>query len=120
MKPEHGPDMAFSRSTRFGDAAGANPEELIGAALAGCFSMALSASLERAGMKPEHIETTAKVHLDLTDGGYEIRQIDLTTKARAQNADEEKLRLIAENAKRECPIGKLLGAPIMLETKLAA
>lgn len=120
MKPEHGPDMPFSRATRFDGVAGASPEELIGAALAGCFSMALSASLERAGMKPEHVRTTAKVHLDLTDGGFEIRQIDLATEARAQGADEEKLRLIAENAKRECPVGKLLGAPIMLETKLAA
>jgi lipoyl-dependent peroxiredoxin len=119
MKPEHGSDMPFSRMTRFGNVEGSNPEELLGAALAGCFSMALSVGLEQAGMKPEHIRTTAKVHLDAANGGFAIRQIDLATEARASGGDEERLREIAETTKRTCPVGKVLGgAPIMLETKL--
>lgn len=119
MKPEHGPDMPFSGGTRFETIAGANPEELIGAALAGCFSMALSARLANAGMKPEHIRTTAKVHLERENGGFEIRQIDLDCETRASGGDEETLRLIAEDTKRTCPVGKLLiGAALTLQTRL--
>jgi osmotically inducible protein OsmC len=118
MKPEHGPDMPFSRMTRFESAAGASPEELIGAALAGCFSMALSARLANAGMTPEHIETKAKVHLDAVNGEYEIRQIDLITEARAAGGDEQTLRLLAEDTRDACPVGKLVSAPITVQTKL--
>jgi lipoyl-dependent peroxiredoxin len=118
MKPEHGPDMPFSRKTRF-ENVGASPEELIGAAFAGCFSMALSSRLARAGMRPEHIRTTATVHLDRVDGDFEILQIDLDNETRADGGDEEMLRLIAEETKRGCPVGKVLcGAAIVLQTKL--
>jgi osmotically inducible protein OsmC len=111
--------MPFSKATRFEGAAGANPEELIGAALAGCFSMALSVGLAKEGMNPEHIRTTAKVHLDRKDGGFEIRQIDLANETRAPGGNEETLRTIAEDTKRSCPVGKLLGgAAITLQTKL--
>jgi lipoyl-dependent peroxiredoxin len=119
MKPEHGPDMPFSRTTRFEGEAGPNPEELIGAAFAGCFSMALSSRLAHAGMSPEHIRTTAKVHLDRVDGAFEIRQIDLDNETRASGDDEEMLRIIAEDTTRACPVGKVLGgAAIVLRTKL--
>jgi osmotically inducible protein OsmC len=118
MKPEHGPDMPFSRMTRFDGVAGPNPEEVIGAALAGCFSMALSARLARAGMSPKHIRTTASVHFDAMDGDFEIRQIDLSTEAYASGGDEDTLRMIAEDTKDTCPVGKLLGTMITLKTKL--
>jgi lipoyl-dependent peroxiredoxin len=119
MKPEHGPDMPFSRPTRFEGTGGANPEELIGAALAGCFSMALSSHLEKAGMKPEHIRTTAKVHLDRVGGDFEIRQIDLDNETRASGGDEATFRMIAEETTRACPVGKVLvGTSIVLQTKL--
>jgi osmotically inducible protein OsmC len=119
MKPEHGPDMPFSRTTRFEGKEGANPEELIAAAFAGCFSMALSSHLARAGMKPEHIRTTAKVHLDRVDGEVEIREIELENETRASGGDEETLRMIAEDTKRSCPVGKVLGgAAIVLQTRL--
>jgi osmotically inducible protein OsmC len=118
MKPEHGSEVPFTRATRF-EASGGNPEELIGAALAGCFSMALAASLSRAGMTPEHVETTAKVHLERENGSFEIRQIDLENVTRASGGDAQTLHLIAEDTKRGCPVGKILtGTAITLQTKL--
>lgn len=118
MKPEHGPDIPFSKSSRFAGAPAANPEELIGAALAGCFSMALAARLEHAGMTPEHVRTTAKVHLDRENGSFEIHLIELENETKASGGDEQMLRLIADETTHDCPIGKLLDATITVEAKL--
>jgi osmotically inducible protein OsmC len=120
MKPEHGADVPFTMSTRFEGGQGSNPEELIGAALAGCFSMALSLELEKAGMTPQNIQTTARVHLERAGDGFAIPRIDLATEARASGGDEAKFRHLAEQTKKACPVGKLLGqAQINLEAKLA-
>jgi osmotically inducible protein OsmC len=118
MKPEHGPDLPFSKASRFEGASGANPEELIAAAFAGCFSMALAARLERAGMTPEHVRTRARVHLDQQNGSFEIHRIELENVTKASGGDEEMLRLIGEETKHECPVGKLLDATITLDAKL--
>src|SRR5579859_6871524 len=79
MKPEHGPDVPFSVSTRFEGASGSNPEEMIGAALAGCFSMALASGLEKAGITPQTIRSSAQVHLEKSADGFSIPRIELTT-----------------------------------------
>src|ERR1044071_4823359 len=86
MKPEHASDVAFSLATRFEGEKGSNPEEMVGAALAGCFSMALSLGLEKAGMKPESIKTSAKVHLEKVEGGFAIQKIELSNETRASAA----------------------------------
>src|SRR3954462_7903795 len=93
----------YSFSTRFEDAAGTNPEELIAAAHAGCFSMAFSAQLEKAGMKAERGETTASVTLEKLDAGFTITAIPLDTRARVPGADQETVLKAAENAKAGCP-----------------
>src|SRR5688572_10530072 len=82
MKPENGSDVTFSAGTRFEGVKGSNPEELIGAALAGCFSMALTLDLEKAGVTPQNIRTTAKVHLEKGDAGFSITRIELATEGR--------------------------------------
>ena len=83
---------------------------MIGAALAGCFSMALSGALERAGMTPASIETTARVHLEKDAAGFAIPRIELRTEIRAAGGDEAKLRAIADETKKQCPVGKALAA----------
>lgn len=119
MTPEHAPEVPFSLGTRFEGARGSNPEELVGAALAGCFSMALSLGLEKAGMAPQSIQTSARVHLEKVGDGFAIRRIDLLTEARATGGDDAKFRTVAEETKKACPIGKLLtAAEITLEAKL--
>jgi lipoyl-dependent peroxiredoxin len=119
MKPEHGGEVPFSLATRFEGAQGSNPEELVGAALAGCFSMALSLGLEKAGMTPQSIRTSARVHLEKDGEGFAIPRIDLTTEARIAGGDEAKFRAVADETKKACPIGKLLAsAKITLEAKL--
>src|SRR3984957_7814627 len=102
----------YSFSTRFEDGAGTNPEELIAAAHAGCFSMAFSAQLGEAGLTPESINTTATVTLEKGDGGFAIPEITLDTVARVPNADEAAIKKAAENAKAGCPISKLFNAKI--------
>src|ERR1700730_8101110 len=82
MTPEHAAEVPFSLATRFEGARGSNPEELVGAALAGCFSMALSLGLEKAGMTPQSIRTSARVHLEKAGEGVAIPRIELTTEAR--------------------------------------
>jgi osmotically inducible protein OsmC len=119
MKPAHGGDVAFSAGTRFEGAKGSNPEEMIGAALAGCFSMALSVGLEKAGITPESIRTEARVHLEKEDGGFGIPRIDLTTAVRAQG-DAEKIRAVAEDTKKACPVSKVLRATIHLEVQIGS
>lgn len=118
MKPENGGEIQFSTATRFEGQKGSNPEEVIGAALAGCFSMALTVGLEKAGIKPESVVTKAKVHLEKQDGGFGIPRIDLTTQVKAPSADAEKFKSVAEETKKGCPVSKLLKAEITLEASL--
>lgn len=118
MKPGHAGDVPFTMGTRFEGAPGSNPEEMIGAALAGCFSMALSLGLEKAGMKPESIQTSAKVHLEKVADGFAIPRIELRTEVKASGGDAEKFRQIAEETKKGCPVSKVLRAEISLDAKL--
>jgi lipoyl-dependent peroxiredoxin len=110
--------IAYSFSKRFGDEKGTNPEELIGAAHASCFSMALSMQLGEAGMTADEIATTAVVTLDQKDGGFAVTKSDLTLRARIPGADEAAFRKAAEAAKEGCPISKLLNAEITLDAQL--
>lgn len=109
----------YSFNTRFADGVGTNPEELIGAAHAGCFSMALSGVLTRAGTPPAHIHTTAKVSLDKTEAGFVISKILLTTEGEVPGIDAATFAEAANNAKLNCPVSKALaGVEIHLEAKL--
>lgn len=104
----------YSFNTRFADGIGTNPEELIGAAHAGCFSMKLAFNLQEAGITPESIETEAIVILE--DSG--INQIHLITKVKAPNLDEEKFKQLAYDAKANCPVSKLFNAEVILNAQL--
>jgi osmotically inducible protein OsmC len=108
----------YSFRSRFEDGAGTNPEELIGAAHAGCFSMALAAGLTKAGFTARRIRTTAHVHLDSLDGGFTITRIQLETDAEVPGLDEHAFREHAEAAKRNCPVSRALGGvEITLSTR---
>jgi osmotically inducible protein OsmC len=107
MKPAHGSEIAFTLGTRFEGQPGSNPEEVIGAALAGCFSMALSVGLEKAGAPPKTIRTSANVKLDRDGDGFTITEIDLITEVDAP-LDDAKLQLVAEATKKACPVSKAL------------
>jgi len=111
----------YSFKSRFEEGEGTNPEELIGAAHAGCFSMALSKGLADAGFTPVSVETTASVHLDRVDGAQTVTQIDLVTVASAPGVDEETFQKVAEGTKQNCPISRLLapGTKITLQASLA-
>jgi osmotically inducible protein OsmC len=111
----------YSFSSRFEEGAGTNPEELIAAAHAGCFSMALSAGLERGGHNPNSVETEAKVHLSPKDGGgFRISRIDLITTADVAGIDDDAFQQAAQAAKEGCPVsGALSAVEITLEAKLA-
>ena len=109
----------YSFGSRFEEARGTNPEELIAAAHAGCFSMALAASLGKAGLNPKKVSTDAKVHIGMVDGAPKITAIDLSTEAEVPGADPEKFQEIAEGAKANCPVSKALQAvEIRLDAKL--
>jgi osmotically inducible protein OsmC len=110
MKPAHAGEVAFTLTTRFQGAPGSNPEEMIGAALAGCFSMALSAALGKAGLTPQSIETSADVHLEKEGEGFKIAKIDLNTKASVPGIDAAKFNAIADETKKGCPVSKALAA----------
>jgi lipoyl-dependent peroxiredoxin len=111
---------AFSFGTRMGDEPGTNPEELIGAALAGCFTMALSATLEKEGHKANEINTATKVEFGKDDGGFAIKFIDLETKADVDGIDDDEFQRIAAKVKETCPVSKALAAvPINLTASLA-
>ncbi|MFN2482117.1 MAG: OsmC family protein [Pyrinomonadaceae bacterium] len=110
----------YSFSTRFENGAGTNPEELIAAAHAGCFSMALSGQLGKANLTPESIETTATVTLDKTDAGFTITEVHLDVTARVPGATEEAFNTAADNAKLGCPISRVLIAKIKMDARLAA
>ena len=108
----------YSFSTRFEDGKGTNPEELIAAAHAGCFSMALSAQLGNAGMTAEQIQTTASVSLDKTDGGFAITAVHLDVRAKIPGADKQAFETAANNAKSGCPVSRVLNATITMDAKL--
>lgn len=110
----------YSFDSRFENGGGTNPEELIGAAHAGCFSMALAADLGAAGFDPEYVRTTAKVHITPKEGGgFEISQIDLTTGAKVGGIDAERFAEIAEGTKTGCPVsGALKSVYITLDATL--
>jgi lipoyl-dependent peroxiredoxin len=103
-------DGSYSFQTRFEEAPGTNPEELIAAAHAGCFSMALSAGLEKAGHKPDRIATAASVHLERDAEGFKISRIQLQTQGKVPGIDERAFREAAEKAKAGCPVSKALAA----------
>jgi len=109
----------YSFGSRFESEPGTNPEELIGAAHAGCFSMALSGALGKAGHEPRSIETKAVVHLEKQDAGFSITLVELTTHAVVPHISNEAFQEIAEGAKASCPVSRALAAvPIRLEATL--
>jgi osmotically inducible protein OsmC len=108
----------YSFSTRFENAKGTNPEELIAAAHAGCFTMALSAQLGNAGITPESLETTASLSLDKLEAGWTVTKIHLEVTAHIPGADKAAFDKAAENAKAGCPISRLLNAQITMKARL--
>ena len=108
----------YSFSTRFENAKGTNPEELIAAAHAGCFTMALSAQLGTAGITPESLETTASLSLDKLDAGWTVTKIHLEVTARIPGVDKAAFDKAAEAAKAGCPISRLLKAEITMTARL--
>lgn len=111
-------NTSYSFTTRFENSPGTNPEELIAAAHAACFSMALSAQLGNANLTPESINTTATLSLDKLDSGWTITAIQLDVVGRVPKADNAAFQTAAENAKTGCPISKLLNAKITMNAKL--
>lgn len=114
-------DTAYTFATRFEGRAGTNPEELIAAAHAGCFSMALSAQLGEAGLTPDHVTTTATVTLEMLDsGGPTVTKIHLEVTAGVPGASQAAFDTAANNAKTGCPISKLMNAAISMNAVLEA
>ncbi len=110
----------YSFGTRFEEGKGTNPEELIAAAHAGCFSMALSGQLGNAGMTAERINTTATVTLEKTDAGFTVTSVHLDVKAKIPGANKQAFDTAANNAKTGCPISRLLNTKITMDAKLEA
>ena len=114
MQPAHAGEIPFSLGTRFEGQPGSSPEEVIGAALAGCYSMALSVGLEQAGATPRTIRTSATVKLEKQGDGFTITTINLTTEVVAANIDAAKFQEVALATKKGCPVSKALaGVPNM-------
>lgn len=113
-------DRPYSFSTRFGDERGTNPEELIAAAHAGCFTMALSFALAKEGISDARLETIAKVKLEQEGEGFKVTRSDLELTADVPGADPDRLRSLAEDAKKNCPISKLLNADMKLDVRIGA
>jgi osmotically inducible protein OsmC len=111
-------DYPYGFASRFEGKPGTNPEELIGAAHAGCFTMALSLILGEAGLTAERMETTAEVSLDKVADGFAITAVHLTLKGKVPGADQAKFQELADKAKAGCPVSKLLKAEITLDAKL--
>lgn len=110
---------AYTFKSRFEEGTGTNPEELIGAAHAGCFSMALSGDVAEAGFSPESISTDANVSLEIVDGSPAITTIELNVKANIPGIDEDTFQEIAQGAKKNCPVSKALsGVNIKLNAEL--
>ena len=111
----------YSFGSRFEGAPGTNPEELIGAAHAGCYSMALANALAKAGHKPRSIETNAVVHLDKVEAGFGITAIDLTTRGQVPGIAEAEFQRFAEDARKNCIVSRALaGVTIRLQATLTA
>lgn len=112
---------AYSYNSRFEEGTGTNPEELIGAAHAGCFSMALSADLERAGYTPKRVHTTAHVHFERVEGKATITRIHLDTEAQVPGIDEKAFLEFAQGAKVGCPVSRALASvEVTLNARLVA
>jgi osmotically inducible protein OsmC len=110
---------AYSAASRFEDGEGTNPEELIAAAHAGCYSMALALGLSEAGHEPESVRTTARVSIEKDDGGFSIKRSELSSEVKVEGLDEEEFQKYADEAKQGCPVSRALGAiEISLEAKL--
>ena len=110
----------YSFGTRFESGKGTNPEELIAAAHAGCFSMALSAELGKSGIAPEKIETSAAVSLEKLDSGWTVTQVHHDVRAKISGADKAAFEAAAGTAKQNCPISRLLNAKISMQATLEA
>jgi lipoyl-dependent peroxiredoxin len=113
-------DTQYSFGTRFENGAGTNPEELIAAAHAGCFSMALSGQLTTAGTPPESVRTSATVTMEKTDAGFTVTGVHLDVTARVPGIDQAAFETAANNAKTGCPISRLLNAKITMDARLEA
>jgi lipoyl-dependent peroxiredoxin len=113
-------DLGYSFTTRFEGAPGSNPEELVAAAHAACFSMALSVQLGSAGITPKTVQTTCTVTFDKVEAGWTVLESHLQTEVEAPGADEGKFNTATENAKKGCPISRLLNTKVTLEAKLKA
>jgi osmotically inducible protein OsmC len=113
-------DTQYSFKTRFEEGNGTNPEELIAAAHAGCFSMALSNELGQAGLTADSIRTTAAVTLDKTDAGFAITAVHLNVSAKVPGADQQAFEAATSNAKAGCPVSKVPNAQITMEARLEA
>ena len=111
-------ETQYSFSTRFENGVGTNPEELIAAAHAGCFSMAFSAELGRAGFTPDTIHTTATITMDKTDAGFTVTESHLNMTAKVPGIDQPQFNAIANGAKAGCPISRLLNAKVSLDATL--
>lgn len=112
---------SYSRRSRFEQGSGSNPEELLGAAHASCFSMALSLALGGAGHEPQRVETEARVHIDRADSGFKITLIELSTTGVVPGIDQSTFQEFADRAKRTCPVSQALaGAEITLSATLQA
>ncbi len=117
--PAAGVDAPYSFESRFGEGKDTNPEELLGAAHAGCFSMALAGNIGRAGHTAESIETEAQVRVSKVEGGFEIPSIHLVTRVKAPGLSESEFQQIAEKTKETCPVSKVLrAAEITLDAQL--
>jgi len=120
MKPATAAEVPFSAGSRFEDQPGSNPEEMIGAALAGCFSMALAVGLEKGGATPKAIRTSAEVTLEKRDDGFTITGIHLDTEVEADGIGEDAFQEVATKTKSSCPVSKALAAvdTISLDARL--
>ena len=112
----------YSFTSRFEEGTGTNPEELLAAAHAGCFSMAFAGALGRAGHPPDSVSTTAKVHINKTDEGFRIQRIELVTEAVVPGIDKAQFDEIAETSKKGCPVSVALGGvpEIVLDATLTS
>ncbi len=111
-------DLPYGFNTRFEDTPGTNPEELVGAAHASCYAMAMSLGLGEKDLKADEIKATAKVTLSEVDGGFAVTKVHLDVTAKIPGISEEDFQKVAEATKKNCPISKLLTAEITLDAKL--
>jgi osmotically inducible protein OsmC len=112
-------DQRYSFNTRFGDEKGTNPEELLAAAHAGCFSMALGFMLEKAGFKADRIDTRAEVQMETGDAGPSVAGVNLIVTAKVTGIDAGQFAAVADNAKKNCVISRALGVPVTMQATLA-